>query len=268
MRSPFPGMDPYLERPGWFPGVHQALITYIREALNDLLPPGYVADIGERLYIVQPDRSTYPDVAVLEHPSRPGSAERGAGGTAVLGAAEPPWILTYEPVEIREVFVEIVPVGDDSRVVTAIEVLSPTNKTSGSEGRVLYLRKQQELLESQTSLVEIDLLRRGEHTVAPKRAELLNRGAWDYLVSLHRGGERERFEVWPVMLRDRLPRIRVPLAGRDPDVILDLQTVFDRVYESGAYARRVDYRREPAAPLEDEDAEWAGALLRERGLCD
>ena len=33
------------------------------------MPPHYVADIGERLYVVQPERSIYSDVVVIEHPS-------------------------------------------------------------------------------------------------------------------------------------------------------------------------------------------------------
>jgi hypothetical protein len=49
-------------------------------------------------------------------------------------------------------------------------------------------------------------------------------------------------------------------------VVLELQPVFDRCYDEGPYARRVDYRREPPVPLTRADAEWADQLLRERGL--
>jgi len=266
MPSPFPGMDPYLENPVLWPGVHQGLVTYIRAALNAVLPPGYVADIGERVYIVQPERSVYPDVVVLERPLTKAQPEQGAGGIATAVACDPPLVLTYEPVEIREVFVEILLVGEESRVVTVIEVLSYSNKTPGHDGRKLYLTKQQEILKSQTHLIEIDLLRTGEHTAAVSREELLKRCKWDYLVCLHRGGQGNRFEVWPITIRQRLPRILVPLAEGDPDVVLDLQAVFNRCYDEGAYARRIDYHRDPPIPLEGEDAEWADKLLREKGL--
>lgn len=43
MPSPFPGMDPYLEHPARWPGVHQRLMTYIADTLNIALPPHYVA---------------------------------------------------------------------------------------------------------------------------------------------------------------------------------------------------------------------------------
>jgi hypothetical protein len=258
-------MDPYLEHPALWPGVHQRLITYLSDSLNTLLPSHYVADIGERLYVVQPERSIYPDVVVVEPPSTGPLSEPQPGGTAAVLTSDPPWVLTVEPVEVREVFIEILAVGDASRVVTVIEVLSPSNKTAQSEGCQLYVTKQQELLHSPTHLIEIDFLRAGDHTVAAPRDSLLARGVWDYLVCLHRGGQRRRYEVWALTLRQRLPRIRVPLAHGEPDIVLDLQTVFDRCYDEGAYARRLDYRREPLPPLSEADRTWAAPLLRERG---
>jgi hypothetical protein len=143
-------------------------------------------------------------------------------------------------------------------------VLSPPNKTNGHIGRFQYRRKQEDLLRSSVSLLEIDLLRRGEHTVAAPLAELARRGSWDYLVSLHHGGLGLEYDVWPVLLRDPMPRIRVPLAGGDPDLELDLQAVFTRFYDENAYARRIDYRSEPVPPLPATDREWARALVEER----
>lgn len=266
MPSPFPGMDPYLEEPLLWSGVHQGLIGCLRATLNALLPPSYVADVGERLYVVQPQRGIYPDVVIVEYPPPPPTMEQGCGEAAVA-VADPPLVLTVEPEEVREVFIEILSLRGGERVVTVMEVLSPSNKTAGSQGRELYLAKQREVLESETHLIEIDLLRSGEPTVAVPPEALLQKGLrWDYLVCLHRGGKGRRYEVWPFTVRQRLPRINVPLAEGDPDVVLDLQAVFDRCYDEGAYVRRLDYRREPAIPLEGDDAEWANGLLRERGL--
>src|SRR5688500_12437353 len=66
MPSPFPGMDPYLEDPIGWPDIHQGFITTMRAELNRVLPPQYRARMGERLYVVQPDRSIFPDAMVLE----------------------------------------------------------------------------------------------------------------------------------------------------------------------------------------------------------
>ena len=68
MPSPFPGMDPYLEHPALWPGVHQRSITYLGDTLNTVLPPRYVADSGERLDVVEPAPTIYPDVVVHEQP--------------------------------------------------------------------------------------------------------------------------------------------------------------------------------------------------------
>lgn len=263
MPSPFPGMDPYLEHPALWPSVHQGLITFMWTALNAMLPPRYTASIGERLYVLQPERDIYPDVMVLERPAPP-SVRQMTEGTAV--AIDPPWVLTIDPVEIREVCIEIFATGAEEQVVTVIEVLSPANKAPGSLGRQLYLTKQREVFASQTHLIEIDLLRRGEHTIAVPGEELCRKGPWDYLVCLHRGGQGTRYEVWATTVRQRLPRIGVPLAHGDPDVALDVQTIFDRLYDEGGYARRIDYHRAPLVPLAGDNAIWAEALLHERGL--
>ncbi len=265
MPGPFPGMDPYLEDPALWPGVHLGLISGAEEALNAALPSNYVADIGERVYVVQPDRDLYPDVADVEH--TPGSRRESAasGGAAVLERGAPPWVVTVDPVEVREPYVEVLALDEGRRLVSVLEFLSPSNKASGGKGRRLYQKKQRELLRSRTSLVEVDVLRAGAHTVAAPRLLLARRGAWDYLVCLHRGSERGRYEVWPVRLRERLPVIRVPLAGSDPDVELDLQAVLDRRYDAGGYAKKADYKRPPVPRLDRDDEAWAEALLRQHG---
>jgi hypothetical protein len=265
MPGPFPGMDPYLEEPALWSGAHLTLIACVRAALNAVLPAHYVADSGERLYVVSPGRSIYLDAVVIERsPSGP-PTERGAA-TALATEATAPWRITAEPEQRREPFIEIRAVREGYRVVTVIEFLSPSNKGAGSPGRELYLEKQQQVLASESHLIEIDLLRQGEHTISPPRDRLLERGHWDYLISLHRSGEGWTFWVWPNALRERLPTILVPLADGDPDIELDLQTVLDRTYDDGAYARLIDYRAEATPSLTEDDARWADALLNERGL--
>ena len=264
MAGPFPGMDPYLENPVLWAGVHQGLITGLRNALNRLLPSGYIADMGERVYVMQPDRNIYPDVVIFEQPTPHPILPAGVSSSTAI--ADPPIVLVVEPVEIREVFIEILPVGEEKRVVTVIEVLSYINKARGSEGHDLYLTKQKELLHSDVNLIEIDLLRRGEHTVASPREYLLRKTHWDYLVCLHRSGQSGRYETWPRTIRDPLPRFKVPLDNGLPDIMLDLQEVFNHNYVDGAYGRRIDYRHDPPMPLEGEDTEWMDSLLRSKGL--
>ena len=60
--------------------------------------------------------------------------------------------------------------------------------------------------------------------------------------------------------------ILVPLAGDDPDVLLDLQVAVQRTYIEGPYLRAIDYTISPDPPLDDDDAIWADAVLRAAGL--
>ena len=67
-----------------------------------------------------------------------------------------------------------------------------------------------------------------------------------------------RAEYYPMPLRERLPRIAVPLRAADADVVLDLQHCVDVVYDGvGRYGARIDYGRPLTPPLSSADAAWA-----------
>ena len=51
------------------------------------------------------------------------------------------------------------------RLVTLIEIVSPSNKRPGVDRRA-YLMKQREVLDSDANLIELDLLRDGERLLA------------------------------------------------------------------------------------------------------
>ncbi len=69
MKSPFPGMDPYLEQ-SWR-DVHAALIIYSRDQLQDQLPGDLYARVEERIVLESGEalhQARYPDVRVVEYP--------------------------------------------------------------------------------------------------------------------------------------------------------------------------------------------------------
>src|SRR5918911_963129 len=77
----FPGMDPYLEEPALWPGVHAALIVYARDHLQPQVRPRYIAAIEERVYLEGPDRPIIPDVRLQQHrPAAPGPGARADPG--------------------------------------------------------------------------------------------------------------------------------------------------------------------------------------------
>jgi hypothetical protein len=51
MPSPFPGMDPYLESPRWFHGLHINRITYLEEQFQPRLPSPYSAQSGQNVWL-------------------------------------------------------------------------------------------------------------------------------------------------------------------------------------------------------------------------
>ena len=262
MPGPFPGMDPHLEHPWLWPGVHQGIMTFCASALNATLPTRYVAALNERVYITGLDPAIVPDIAV-----RLGSTSQPHDGGAIMAeVGDAPLVVEIAREEIRESFVEIVTTGSDERVIAVIEVLSSANKAAGSVGRRLYLAKQRRILRGDAHLLEIDLLRRGKHTVVAPREQLARNAFYDYLACLSRADARDRCEYWPIAIRRPLPKLRVPLLADDPDIVVDLQAVFDRCYDEGAFARRIDYSRKPSSPFSPADQEWAAELLKGRGF--
>jgi len=265
-------MDPYLEAPDIWPDFHDALAAEIRAELNRTLPEPYYArlemrpEIGMVLGEGVP-RGIVPDVVV----------RRPEGVVASAPVIDTPRTEISEPVRltvhtepIRHHFVEIRDAARGHKLVTLIEIVSPSNKGPGPD-REAYEEKQREVLRSDVNLIELDLLRGGERLLPyPQLQDAVAQLECDYLILVNRAAGRRRmatdYELYPVKLKEVLPCIPVPLRPTEREVPLDLQVMVNRAYDSGPYRRMVDYSRPPVPPLSDEDAAWAEALLRQAGL--
>jgi len=263
MPSPFPGMDPYLEEPGLWPDVHHRLISTAQELLNGQLRPKYFARVEERVYLSDeedPGRSVLiPDLRIAELPGR---HERPVqpGATATLDVPESIVVRTLIDDEIREARLQVID-RQDRRVVTVIEILSPSNKVAGARGRASFQEKRREVMTSGSHWVEIDLLRRG---TSPLEGVALP--PYDYLVHVSRVEERPQGRAWPIRLPQQLPVVPIPLGPGDPDARLDLRLVLDTGYDRAGYEMLIDYRGDPSPPLDDEAGVWADRLLKEKGF--
>ena len=257
MTTPFPGMDPYLERPGFWEDVHHALISGLQDDLAPRVPSNYYVAVEVRVYTGEPDELILAgrgDVGLV--------AESGTspapGGRA---ATEPRAIAVMVPVpeEVREAYLEVrhMPTNE---VVTVIEVLSPKNKRAG-EGRRQYESKRMEILGSLTNLVEIDLLRAGER-MSVSRAP----GRGDYRILVSRGERRPRADLFAFDVREEIPGFTLPLRRGETEPTVELGGVLRDVYDRKLYHRRIDYKGPATPPLADEDAAWADVLLRSAGL--
>lgn len=257
MHSPFPGMDPYLEAPAFWPDVHNSLSFALREQLQPLLSPRYTAVltpyIAYEVIDIAATRTVVPDVGVLERDGEPHQRAATAIAAAPLtGLLDVP--TRYHRIELRTV-------GDET-LVTVIELLSPANKRPGVAATDAYERKRHDVLQSDVHLLEIDLLRGGRRPslVTPLPPN-------PYFIILSRMENRPYVEIWPLSLRETIPIVPVPLRQGDADVPLDLTQALQRIYASARYDLRIDYRADPPAPaLPPEDAEWLAKHLHAAGV--
>ncbi len=259
-RSPFPGMDPYLEE-AW-PDVHHGLCTYARDALRALLPPGLIARLDERTIIegaFDRERVVVPDVRVIQS-GRPRQQPPQAGGVAMLELEEP-LVIQYGDEPVTEGFIRVIDTRNGGRVVTVIEFASPANKGSG---RAMYQQKQGELLAGRVSLVEVDLIRSGKWNLRVPYEKVPPECRTPYHVCVTRGSQPNQSELYSITLRRRLPPIRIPLRETDADVRLDLQSLIDLVYLNGSYGFDINYAKPPAPPLDPDEAAWALEVIRAR----
>jgi hypothetical protein len=266
-------MDPYLEAPDIWPDFHDRLASQISTDLNRTLPTPYYARLEMRPEVgivgLDEPRRVVPDVAIAK-PRGPAAA----GGDASLAVLESPRtdvsasIRVRVPNEpLRHHFVEIRDASRGHALVTLIEIASPANKRPGVDRRA-YEAKQQEILDSDTSLIELDLLRGGQPVIGgaavidsvtrlepqPDYLVVVNR-AW------HRGPELD-YELFPAQLQEPLPCIPVPLRRDETEVPLDLQYCFNRAYDGGPYARgAVDYSGPPEPPVRPELVDWLTKCL-------
>jgi len=254
MPSPFPGMDPFLEGPEWL-DFHSRFVNTWCEAVADGLPDEYVANIDERVYLVEVDPDTrkliYPDVSVSQREMATSTSPHSA-----LATAEPMTI----PLEIiegpRETYIEILKKPELS-LVAVLELLSPANKEN--PGRTEYLSKRNAVLRQNVHLVELDLLLGGQRVPMGKSLP-----AGDYYYILARAEERFDAKVYRWTIADALPCLPVPLRPPHADVMVDLATVFTTAYERGRFGRRLHYDRPCPAALRDEQRTWVDAIAKSR----
>lgn len=259
MRSPFPGMDPYLEHPALWPDVHNRLIAAIADDLAPRLAPRYYVALERRAYLLAPTDLGFvgrPDLsAVTAEPVSRGRIREAPpsmnlGGTAALLEVEVPLVD-----EVAESYLEVRDVAT-GRLVTVLELLSPANKLAGP-GRDAYETKRESVFRTWTSLVEVDLLRSG----APMPVFGPSLQA-DYRILVSRGRRRPRGQLYLFNLPDPIPAFPLPLQPGDDEPELDLGRVLHALYERARFDLRLDYRLPPVPALVGDSAEWAAARVR------
>jgi Protein of unknown function (DUF4058) len=226
MPNPFPGMDPYLEDEKLWPSFQHQLVGCLYQILLPGLVDRYRARICQRCYATE--MPLFTSIIRDEH--------------------------MEEYIEVRQ--------RSDNRLVTLIEVVSPTNKLRPT-GRSAYAETRRIARSQNASVVEIDLILAGQPMLDYSRDGLPE---WDYAVTVTRSTQPERYEIYTTTLQKRLPRFKIPLAPDDRDTVLDLQATFARCYDLGNFGTHIDYKKDPATPLAGEDRQWVHDLLKQQKL--
>ena len=260
--NPFPGMNPYLERPELWHGVHTSVIAGMQRWLAPRLRPEYMVRIEERMYVSEEmdgeglRQARLPDVMVLDD---------GAGASTSIAIAEAPRSKDAIPVRVpyqdeqRQRYLEVIRVSN-REVVAVIELLSPSNKSS--PGREAYIAKRNQVFHSMSHLVEIDLLRSGQPMpvigdVPPSHYRIL--------VTNARNTDAVA-DLYPCSIQSPLPHFVMPLVEGSEGIAINLKPIIDEVYILGSYDRDIDYDQDPNPPFSDADHAWIDQLLRSQGL--
>jgi hypothetical protein len=219
-------MDPYLEGEELWSAFHHQLVTCLYQIILPGLVDRYRARVSQRHYVTE--QALFTSLVREERDE--------------------------EYMEIRQ--------RGEGRLVTLVDLVSPTNKTT-SAGRQAYLAKRHEGKLAGANLVEIDLVLQGQTMLDYPRDGLPD---WDYAVTVTRAARPERFEVYTSTLQKRLPRFKLPLAGDDRDTWVDLHAAFTRCYEQGGFTSKINYQRDPCTALTAADREWLDDLLKQQKL--
>ena len=218
MPSPFPGMDPYLEAPALWSGFHHQFIASLYQLLQPGIADRYRAKVVSRQYTTELVLFT----SIVREPH------------------------VEEFIEVRT--------RTDGRLVTLIDVIGPANKST-SAGKAAYLDTRSSAVGQRVGTVEIDLVTQGKPPLDFDRSGL---PICHYTVTVTRPATPERFEVYASVLKNRLPKFKVPLAADDRDTVIDLQAAFARGYDAASATQGVDYRTGLPADVsfDTETREW------------
>jgi hypothetical protein len=250
-------MDPYIEPSGYFGEFHGSMVVAIRDELNQRLAEGFVASMdlygwlheaeaGERQQPREPDVYVAEETGREPHPA------------ASLAVADPETLTLPLVVPRKRKYVKIEDLAGQ-RVVTVIELLSPSNKAFGDD-RELYLAKRNDYLARKVNVVEIDLLRGGQRLPLSEPPPDVG----DYYVMVSRAWQYPQVGFYRFTLRDPLPEVPVPLTRDVPDVFLPLRACMDRVYDGARFSVKLRYD-EPLAPRpRKHDAAWVRQILASR----
>jgi hypothetical protein len=236
-------------------GFHGRFIEKLAEYLDGILPDNYIVDTERSLQLKEYHansgvriRLPKPDVLIFR--SRPPEQPLVAAPAEVVEALTIPIPATFEPDSEAQyaglVIVESTPEAPFGRVVTRIELLSPSNKTG--EKLKIYREKRYFALHTNTALVEIDLLHEAPSPVRGIPHYPRNPDSFPYAVIVSDPTPHARSGkavVYRFSVDMPLPQFDLPLGSGD-HITVDLDPVYQSAFNGRrAYGLLVDYEQRP-----------------------
>ncbi|HEX4795302.1 MAG TPA: DUF4058 family protein [Humisphaera sp.] len=158
MPSPFPGMNPYLEQEDAWHKFHEQFCIHCMELLVPQVRPNYIVELDEHVFVQElpADERRLIGRSDLSVVRRKPDAASPSSNASTLTA--PAYAQLPVAIDIERLSSVVIKDRKDRSIVTVVELLSPSNKSSD---RPQYLAKRHQYFSSGVSLVEIDLLRGG-----------------------------------------------------------------------------------------------------------
>lgn len=226
-----------------YPSFHNGFIEKLNDILNeDLLPPNYIAQSVTSLQIStdfddsshpEPDIPIYKDKTVLRGKSSQSAAHPNAVWPLVIEEKESPLAVGIFRVDED---------GHLGKLVTGIEVLSPTNMPGQPHG-LAYRDRRAEYLKVEISLVEVDFLHEYRSPVPGVPSYPQSDESNPFVVTVSHPKKNE-VALYGSGINIPLPLVAIPLEG-DEAVDLPLQTIYDRLWKAKRYGKLVDYSLPP-----------------------
>lgn len=240
-----------IDQPALWHTFHVSHIGYITEALTAQLPDQYIAFEEQSLQIRSLEifeddalnRRT-PDITIFQS---------GSGSPMLAEAPAPTWQARVADVleEITRpppaaIIRELLPQGKLGRIVSRIELLSPSNKPHGS-GYDAYVIKRAEAIREGVPLVEIDYLHETSPIVTRLPRYPRQPNAYPYWIIItdpRPDWDEGKVQGYGFHIGEPIKTIPIPLAGNDV-LLFDLNVVYQRTFEARRWGSLMDYTLEP-----------------------